>query len=170
MLGHIHLNLPLRNLTQSTPRRSNSGNLVFKFDSSMPGVDCPIGCQELFVNVAQNTTGTLAQQWQFRQPVDTGRISAGYRVYQDRFNRADHPRNEILVPADTPRPQDEFYSCAAENGEPNPLCQVTAMAKNGLVAHFAIPRKVLAKARPAASFVSNSLDQFSDNHINGLCQ
>jgi len=170
-LGPILLSVPQRHLTPRTPHKSNSGNFIFPFDSSMPGIDCPVGCKELFANISYKGTSTPEQQWIFGEPKFTGRSSGKYRVYLSRFDWGNSkPLVEILVPSDAVNPQEEFYSCTAEGRVANPGCHVTIVAKSGLVARFSVPRKVLAKARDAASYVTQSIDQFSENHFKGICK
>lgn len=98
-------------------------------------------------------------------------MSGEYKVYLSRFDRdGSKVRREILVPADTSHPQDEFYSCHPEGSGPNPLCKTIIVTKSGLAAQFSISRKVLPKMREAIRFVTNSIEQFSENHKKGTCK
>lgn len=170
-LGSVHLSVPQQHMTPTTPRKSGSGNFIFAFDSTVPGIDCPVGCKDLFVNISYMGVSTPEQQWTFKEPKFTGRSSGKYRIYLDRFTYdSSKPLQEILVPLDAVRPQDEFYGCVPEGRVVNPGCIITVVAKSGLVAQFSIPRKVLSKARDAANFVAQSIDQFSENHSKGICK
>lgn len=161
--GSVHLSVPQRQPITSF------GNFTFVFDSNVKGVDCPVGCDDLFVNIS-STSPTLEKSWIFMEPKFTGRLSGSYRVYFDRFTDVSKPTREILVPLDAVRPQDEYYVCTPEGRVVNPTCNIRVVAKSGLVAEFSIPRKVLSKAREAASFVTQSIDQFSENHTKGICK
>jgi hypothetical protein len=44
--GSVHLSVPKQQ------RISAFGNFTFAFDTHIPGVDCPLGCDELFVNAS----------------------------------------------------------------------------------------------------------------------
>lgn len=169
-LGTISLSVPNKYLTPTTPRKSNNGNFLFPFDSSIPGVDCPVGCKELFVNISHGVIFPVEERWAFLDPRFTGRMSAEYKIYLSRFERDDSKiRREILVPTDTAHPREEFYSCDPEESGPNPLCDTIVVTKNGLAAQFSIPRKVLLKMREAIRLVRNSIEQFSENHKRGIC-
>jgi hypothetical protein len=173
-LGQVHLKVPQQNMTPTTPHKDNSGNFIFAFDSSVPGIECVGWCNDLFVNIS-STNPTPEQNWIYREPKFTGRTSGNYRVYLDRITNIYDPLWEILVPSDALHPQDEYYVCDPEgqglkSRGVNPLCTITVVTKSGLVARFSIRRKVLIKAREAASFVIQSIDQFSENHIKGICK
>jgi hypothetical protein len=168
-LGNVQLSVPQQNLTPRTPRKDTSGNFIFAFDSNVKGVDCPVGCNELFVHIASEGVSTPERQWVSRDSQFTGRISGKYKIYHDRYDRAStKPLRDILVSSDAVRPQDEFYSCDLEGSGENPLCIKTIVTENGFVADFPIPRKVLSRAREAASFVAQAIDQFSENHAKGI--
>jgi hypothetical protein len=157
-------------MTPTTPRKSGSGNFIFEFDSTVPGVECPVGCKDLFVNIS-STSPTPEQIWKNLEPTFTGQTSGKYRVYLTRYDQGGlKPLREILVPVEAVLPQDDFYSCNLENPLMNPGCSITVVAKSGLVAEFSIRRKVLARAREAASFVTQSIDQFAENHSKGICR
>jgi hypothetical protein len=164
--GAIHLSVP------KAQRISPFGNFTFAFDSHIAGVDCPLGCDELFVNVnVSSTRPTLEQNWTFLEPEFTGRMSGLYRVYIDQFDRTvPKPLREILVPSGVVRPQDEFYSCTPEGRVANPTCDIRVTTQIGLTAYFSIQRKALSKAREAGNFVRQTLDQFYDNHTKGICK
>ena len=163
-VGSVKLSVPKQQ------RISPFGNFTFVFDSHVPGVDCPLGCDDLFVNIS-STTSTLEQLWKYLDPEFTGRMSGAYRVYLDRFDRASSkPLREILVQTDTTRSHDEFYRCDLEDRENNPGCNIRIITKSGLTAEFSIRRKALSKAREAASFVTQSIDQFAENHTKGICK
>lgn len=168
-LGSVQLSVPLQHITPSTPRKSGSGNFIFAFDLSVPGVECPVGCEELFVNISSSSP-TPEQNWIYREPKFTGRTSGKYHIYFDRFTYVPKPLEEILVPSDALRPQDEFYACLPEGRVENPHCIVTVVAKSGLVGQFWIPRKVLVRARDAAKLVTQSIDQFAENYSKGICK
>lgn len=173
-LGSVQLSIPKQYLMpgRSTPYKDNSSNFIFAFDSSMPGVDCPLACKELFVNVS-STSPTPEQNWVYIKPKLSGRTDDNYTVYEDPlFSGSNKPLWEILVPLNISRPQDEFYVCNRESQKQNitPLCQIKVVAKSGLIAEFSIPRKVLSRARDAAKFVTQSIDQFSENHSKGICK
>lgn len=170
-LGTVQLSVPQQHMTSPLPRKDNSGNFIFAFDSSIPGIDCPLACKELFVNIS-SVVPTPEKNWEFLAPKFTGRTSHGYRIYLDRFIYPPKPSREILVPSDMARPQDEFYWCdlESERQDVTPLCSTKVVAKNGLIAQFSIPRKVLGRAREATKFVTQSIDQFSENHSKGICK
>lgn len=162
--GSVHLSVPKQQ------RISAFGNFTFAFDTHISGVDCPLGCDELFVSSSPSNL-TPEQVWKNLSPQFTGRMSGIYRVYLTRYDLlAAKPLRELLVSSDAVHPQDEFYSCDLENPENNPGCEVRVVTKNGLTAYFSIRRKVLSKAREAGSFVRQTLDQFSDNHTKGICK
>lgn len=170
-LGAVPLSVPKQYLTPTTPRKSSNGNLLFPFDSSIPGIDCPVGCKELFVNISHGVIFPVDDRWDFLDPKFTGRISGEYKIYLSRFEReGSKVRREILVPTDISRPQDEFYSCDLEGSWSNPLCKTIIVTKSGLAAQFSIPRKVLPKMREAIRFVTASIEQFSENHKRGICK
>lgn len=172
-LGSVQLSIPKQYLMpgRSAPYKDSSSNFIFAFDSSIPGIDCPLACKELFVNVSSNVP-TPEQNWEFLAPKFTGRTSDGYRIYFDQFTYMPKPLNEILVPLDATRPQDEFYLCdlKSERHDLTPLCRMKIVARNGLIARFSIPRKVLGKVREATKFVTQSIDRFSENHEKGICK
>ena len=163
-VGSVKLSVPKQQ------RISPFGNFTFTFDSHIPGVDCPLGCDDLFVN-ASSTNLTPEQVWKNLEPKFTGRMSDSYRVYLTRYDWvSSKPLREILVPLDAVHPQDEFYSCDLEEQGNNPGCEIRVVTKSGLTAYFDIRRKVLGKAREAASFVTQSIDQFAENHTKGICK
>ena len=169
-LGTVQLSVPKQHMTPTTPRKDNSGNFIFAFDSTVPGIECVGGCKELFVNIS-STSPTPEQNWIYIKPKLTGRTSGTYRIYDDPLFRGT-PKYlwEILVPSDVARPQDEFYVCTPEGRVVNPGCNIKVVTKSGLVAAFSIRRKVLSRARDAASFVTQSINQFSENHVKGTCK
>ncbi len=162
--GSVHLSVPKQQ------RISAFGNFTFAFDTHIPGVDCPQGCDELFVNVSPSNV-TPEQAWKNLAPQFTGRMSGTYRVYLTRYDwGATKPLREILVPFEANHPQDEFYSCTLENQEKNSGCEVGVVTQSGLTAYFDVRRKSLSKAREASSFVKQTLEQFSDNQAKGICK
>ncbi|MDD4911595.1 MAG: hypothetical protein PHP57_04820 [Sideroxydans sp.] len=162
--GSVHLSVPKQQ------RISAFGNFTFAFDTHIPGVACPMGCDELFVNASSNNA-TPEQVWKNLAPQFTGRMSGSYRIYVDQFDQAvSKPLEEILVPSEVARPQDEFYSCDLEDPKNNPGCEVRVVTKSGLTAYFSIRRKSLSKAREAGGFVKTTLEQFYDNHTKGICK
>ncbi len=161
--GSVRLSVPQRHIT------SHNNNFTFVFDSNVKGVDCPVGCNDLLVNVS-STNPTPEQNWKYSEPKFTGRMSGTYRIYYDRFTDTSKPTRETLVPSDVVLSQDEFYVCTPEGRVVNPTCNIKVVTQSGLVAYFYIPRKVLSKAREAASFVRQSIDQFTDNHAKGICK
>ncbi len=170
-LGSVQLSVPQKHMTPTTPRKSDTGNFIFSFDTTVPEIECAVGCKDLFVTITYGVAATPEENWIFIEPKFTGRMSGKYRVYIDRFTYdPNSPLREILVPSDAVRPQDEFYYCDPEEPDVNPLCTITVVAKTGLVAQFSIPRKVLVRARDAARFVTQSIDQFSENHVKGICK
>ena len=169
MLGSVPLRVPRQHMTPTTPRNDNSGNYIFAFDSSVPGVECAMGCKDLFVNISSTHTKP-EQSWIFLEAKFTGRLSGNYRIYRDRFAYGPTPHYEILVPSDAVRPQDEFYICAVEGRSASPSCLTVVVVTGGLTAQFWIPRKVLVRARDATHFVTQSINQFSENHIKGICK
>lgn len=167
-IGSVPLSVP-RQYTDE-PVDSSSVNLFFEFDSTVPEIECPVGCKSLFVNISSRWP-TPEQVWKNLKPEFTGHSDGKYQIYIDRFSLASsRPLWEILVPSDAVRPQDEFYVCDFENSAPHPGCQITILTKSGLVAQFSIRRKVLVKARDAASFVTQTINQFSENHTKGICK
>lgn len=170
-LGAVPLSVPKQYLTPTTPRQSSNGNFIFPFDSSIPGIDCPVGCKELFVNISHGVIYPVEQRWNFLDPEFTGRTSDEYKIYLSRFDREGSKiRREILVPTDTSSRQDEFYSCHIEGSGPNPLCSTIVVTKSELAAEFSIPRKVLPKMRKAIQFITDSIEQFSENRKKGICK
>lgn len=170
-LGPVQLSVPQKHMTPTTPRKSDTGNFIFTFDSTAPGIECPVGCKDLFVTITYGVAATPEQQWIFREPKFTGHMIEKYRIYLSRFDwESSRPLEEILVPMDAIRPQDEFYACLLVANAVNPLCTITVVAKSGLVAQFSIPRRVLVRARDAARFVTQSIDQFSENNMKGICK
>src|ERR1039457_741124 len=114
-LGPVPLSVPQQHMTPTTPRKSSTGNFIFAFDSTIPGIDCQIGCKDLFVTVSYAVAGTPEQQWIYKEPKYTGQSSGKYRVYLSRFDQGSFkPLQEILVPSEVVRPQDEFYGCVPE--------------------------------------------------------
>jgi len=169
-LGEVKLSVPQQHMTPKTPRKGNSGNFIFAFDSSVEGIECPVGCKELFVNISA-IGSSPKQKWEYLEPEFTGRTTGKYHIYLTRFDREiSKPSLEILVPLDAVNAQNEFYPCGLEGSVPYPGCYVFIVAKNGLVADFSIQRKVLVRARDAASFVAQSIDQFSENYSKGICK
>ena len=160
-LGPVKLGVPTRYMTPTTPRKSSNGNFIFAFDSTVSGVDCPVGCKELFVNISHGVIHTIEKRWNFLDPKFTGKTNGNYQVYLSRYDRGlANAITEILVPMDTAHPQDEFYVCATEDREINPTCRTTITTKIGLTAEIDISRKSLTKAREARAFVTKSIDQF----------
>lgn len=169
-LGSVQLSVPQQHMTPTTPRKSGSGNFIFAFDSTVPGIECPVGCKDLFVNIS-STNPTPEQQWKYLEPKFTGRSSGKYRIYLDRFDQgSSKPLQEILVSSDAVHPQNEFYACTPEGREVNPGCITTVVTQSDLTAQFSIRRKVLIKAQDAGSFVIHSINQFSENHLKGICK
>ena len=128
-LGSVQLSVPKQHMTRATPRKDNSGNFIFAFDSTVPGVECVSGCKDLFVNIS-STSPTPEQKWKNLDPKFTGRMSGKYRVYLSRLDQgSSKPLEEILVPSNAVRLQDEFYACDPEGRAINPLCKITIIAK-----------------------------------------
>jgi hypothetical protein len=170
ILGSVTLSIPKQHMTPTTPRRSTSGNFIFLFDSSVPGVDCADWCKDLFVNIS-SISSSPEQQWKNLSPKFTGRRNGNYNVYLSRFDQgSSKPLREILVPSDAIRPEEEFYSCVPNDRVLSPHCEINVVTKNGLTAKFSIQRKSLIKARVAANFIKASIDQFSENNIKGICK
>ena len=168
-IGSVQLSVPRQYTDESI--EDGSVNLFFKFNSEMPGVDCQGWCKTLFVNIS-STWPTPERLWKNVKPEFTGHSDGKYRFYLERhvLRSSAPPWQVILVPMDVERPQDEFYFCDLERQGRNALCQITILTKSGLTASFSIRRKSLIKMRDAASFVTQTINQFSENHTKGICK
>lgn len=168
-LGPPDSGFPKLVLASTTPRRSNGGNFIVPFDSTIPGEECGALCKRLFVTISAAMPPAPIEQWNHLKPKFTGRMSGSYGIYQGRGVGGAGPSDEFLVTSEVGESDIEVYVCAPESRLPNPMCRGSVMAKSGLVAQFTIRRAALERAREAGRYVAESLGQIPERELKHIC-